>query len=74
MMPTICDQQAPVPPPSYRRRGAQTQAQRAWALHIDALSLIETLHLLALCRPAVRPRCPKEQAVAHAPTAKSRWC
>jgi len=44
MMPTTCHQQAPVPPPSYHRREVQAQAQRARALHINALYLIETLH------------------------------
>src|SRR6266704_4353028 len=61
MMPTTCHQQAPVPPPSYHRREVQAQAQRARALHINALNLIETLHLLALCRLAVQlahRRCP----------------
>src|SRR6266852_1539165 len=61
MMPTTCHQQAPVPPPSYHRREVQAQARRARALHINALSLIETLHLLALCRLAVQlahRRCP----------------
>ena len=60
-MPTICNEQAPVPPPSYHRREIQAQAQRARALHINALSLIETLHLLALCRLAIQVahrRCP----------------
>ena len=60
-MPTTCNQQAPVPPPSYHRQEAQAQAQRARALHINALRLIETLHLLALCRLAVQlahRRCP----------------
>jgi len=39
----------------------QGQAQRVRALHINALTLIETLHLLALCRLAVQVahrRCP----------------
>ncbi len=54
MIPTICNEQAPVPPPSYHRREAQAQAQRARALHINALGLIETLHLLALCQLAVQ--------------------
>ena len=54
MMPTISCEQAPVPPPSYHRREVQAQAQRARALHINALSLIATLHLLALCRLAVQ--------------------
>ena len=49
------------PAPSYHRREAQAQAQWARALHINALSLIETLHLLALCRLAIQlayRRCP----------------
>src|SRR6266699_5096451 len=54
IMPTTSIQQAPVPPPSYHRREAQAQTQRARALHINALSLIETLHLLALCHLAVQ--------------------
>jgi len=54
MMPMICTEQAPVPPPSYHRAQVQAQAQRARALHINALRLIETLHLLALCRLAVQ--------------------
>src|SRR3989441_3369804 len=61
MMPSTCNEQAPVPPPSYSRAQVQAQAQRARALHINALSLIETLHLLALCRLAVQlahRRCP----------------
>ena len=61
MMPPICTEQAPIPPPSYPRREVQAQAQRARALHINALTLIETLHLLALCRLAVQVahrRCP----------------
>jgi DDE family transposase len=61
MMPSTCNEQAPVPPPSYHRREVQAQAQRARALHINALTLIQTLHLLALCRLAVQlahRRCP----------------
>src|SRR5207248_5114331 len=61
MMPTVVNEQAPIPPPSYHRREVQAQAQRARALHINALTLIETLHLLALCRLAVHVahrRCP----------------
>ncbi len=60
-MPTTYQQQAPIPPPSYHRREVQAQARRARALHINALTLIETLHLLALCRLAVQVahrRCP----------------
>jgi hypothetical protein len=61
MMPTICNEQTPVLPPSYHRREVQAQARIARALHINALSLIETFHLLALCRLAVQlahRRCP----------------
>src|SRR5438309_8250179 len=57
MMPTIVTEQAPVPPPAYYR----AQARLGPALHIDALTLVRTLHLLALCRLAVRlahRRCP----------------
>jgi len=51
MMPlTVIDHQAPVPPPSYQHG----QARVASALHIDALTLVTTLHLLALCHLAVR--------------------
>src|SRR6266487_1357238 len=49
MMPSTCNEQAPVPPPSYHRREVQAQAQRARALHINALTLIQTLYQLAVC-------------------------
>ena len=61
MMPTTYNEQAPVPPPSYSRAQVQAQVQRVRALHINALTLIQTLHLLALCRLAVQlaqRRCP----------------
>ena len=57
MMPTCVESQAPIPPPAYSR----AQARSKDALHIDALTLIRTLHLLAACRLAVRVahyRCP----------------
>src|SRR5438309_990041 len=57
MMPLIVNEQAPVPPPAYHR----AQARLGPALHIDALTLVNTLHLLALCRLAVHlayRRCP----------------
>src|SRR5438128_7072267 len=57
MMPLIVNEQAPVPPPAYHR----AQARLGPALHIDALTLVSTLHLLTLCRLAVRlahRRCP----------------
>jgi len=57
MMPTLGNSAAQVPPPAYHR----AQAKGGQALHIDALSLVNTLHLLTLCRLAVRlapRRCP----------------
>ena len=57
MMPTLIEEQAPVAPPSYQR----AQARQGPALQINALTLITTLHLLTLCRLAVRlahRRCP----------------
>src|SRR6266704_2801101 len=57
MMPLVLINQAPVPPPAYHRM----QARLGSSLHIDALSLVKTLHLLTLCRLAVRlahRRCP----------------
>jgi hypothetical protein len=57
MMPSVVNEQAPVPPPTYHR----AQARLGQALHIDALSLVTTLHLLMLCRLAVHlahRRCP----------------
>jgi hypothetical protein len=57
MMPIVVKEQAPVPPPSYQR----AQVKQGPALHINALTLVTTLHLLTLCRLAVRlayRRCP----------------
>lgn len=54
---TVVDDQAAIPPPSYHR----AQAKQRPALHINALTLVTTLHLLALCRLAVHiahRRCP----------------
>jgi transposase len=56
-MPTVVSDQAPVPPPAYHR----AQARQGPVLHIDALTLVRTLHLLTLCRLAVclaHRRCP----------------
>ncbi|HEY4033905.1 MAG TPA: transposase, partial [Ktedonobacteraceae bacterium] len=53
MMPTLIEEQAPVPSPPFQRG----QARLSRALHIDALTLVTMLHLLALCRLAHR-RCP----------------
>ena len=50
MMPTPVESQAPVPPPAYHR----AQAHAGPALHIDALTLVTSRHLLTLCRIAVR--------------------
>ena len=49
MIPTIINEAAPVAPPAYHR----AQVRLGPALHIDALTLVNTLHLLALCRLAV---------------------
>jgi hypothetical protein len=57
MMPPLGNSAAPVPPPAYHR----AQARLSPALHIDAFTLVNTLHLLTLCRLAVRlahHRCP----------------
>src|SRR5436309_11671624 len=57
MMPITLNEEAPVPPPAYHR----AQARLGPALHIDALTLVSSLHLLSLCRLAVRlahRRCP----------------
>src|SRR5690242_11574795 len=59
MVPTLCEHTEPVPPPAYQR----TLAKHGPALHIDALTLVTTLHLLALCRLAVT------LAPRHAPLA-----
>lgn len=57
MMPTLGNSAAPVPPPAYHR----AQARLGPALPIDALTLVNTLYLLTLCRLAVslaHHRCP----------------
>ena len=57
MVAVPCVSTAPVPPPAYYR----AQAKGGPALHLDALTLVTRLHLLALCRLAVRlahRRCP----------------
>lgn len=57
MVPIIVEDQAPVAPPAYHR----AQARLGAPLQINALTLIGMLHLLALCRLAVRlahRRCP----------------
>jgi len=57
MVPVRLDVQAPVPPPAYHR----AQQRLGPTLHLDALTLVTRLHLLALCRLAVRFahwRCP----------------
>jgi hypothetical protein len=50
MMPIEVKKEAPVPPPSYQR----AQAKHGPALHINALTLVTTLHLLTLCHSAVK--------------------
>ena len=57
MVPVPCEGQMPVPPPVYHRAHAKLRP----ALHLDALTLVTRLHLLALCRLAARlaqRRCP----------------
>jgi hypothetical protein len=57
MVPAPCLTTAPVPSPSYQR-AVQKQSR---ALHLCALTLVTTLHLLDLCHLAVRlahRRCP----------------
>jgi hypothetical protein len=57
MMPPLVTEQAVVPPAAYHRMQARLGAN----LHIDALTLVSTLHLLRLCRLAVslaHRRCP----------------
>jgi hypothetical protein len=57
MMPAPLSDQAPVPPPAYHR----AQRRLGPRLGIDALTQLRELHLLALCRLAVRlarRRCP----------------
>ena len=48
MMPPIVTDQVSVPLPSDHR----AQARRRSTLHINALALVQTLHLLALCHLA----------------------
>ena len=50
MVPAPCARTVPVPPPAYHR----AQAKVGPALHVDALTLVSALHVLALCRLAVR--------------------
>ena len=57
MVPAPCISTAPVPPPSYHRG----LAKQPPALHLSALTVVTSLHLLALCRVAVHAahrRCP----------------
>src|SRR5438105_14460872 len=57
MSVSVVDHQAAVQPPSYQR----AQAKQRPALHINALVLVKTLHLLVWCRLAVilaHRRCP----------------
>jgi hypothetical protein len=49
-MPLALQQQAAVAPPSYQR----AQAKQGRALHLNALTLVTTLHLLMVCRLAVQ--------------------
>src|SRR5258705_9212096 len=54
MAPAVSADQGPVPPPSYHRTVAT-------ALHLDALTLVRRLQLLALCEQAIhlaQRQCP----------------
>ena len=54
MAPAVSADQVPIPPPSYHR-------SLAGALHLDALTLVRRLQLLALCELAVQlaqQQCP----------------
>jgi len=77
MVPTPCGSKAPVPPPAYHR----AQEKVGPALHLDALTLITRLHLLAVCRLAVRlarSRCPhryqRDPADVRRSTPRNRCC
>src|SRR5215210_4809256 len=50
MVPALCPTTGAVPPPSYQR----ALAKQPTALHVTALTLVSTLHLLDLCRLAVQ--------------------
>lgn len=50
MVPVPCVATAPAPPPSHQR----AVAGQPPALHLTALTLVTSLHLLDLCRLAVR--------------------
>lgn len=75
MVPAQSSDQAPVLPPVYHRILAQ-------GLHLDALTLVRRLHLLALCGLAVRlaqrqclpRRCRQVRAAPRASTARSPSC
>ena len=57
MLPSSSNAQAPVPPAAFHRG----HTKQRHPLHMDALTLVTRLHLLALCRLAVRYahwRCP----------------
>src|SRR5260370_12612760 len=57
MIPVLTNEAAPVPPPASHRMPVRLGP----ALHLDALTLVNTLHLLPLCRLAVslaHRRCP----------------
>lgn len=50
MVPAPCLPTEPVPPPAYHR----ARAKRGPRIQVDALTLVSTVHLLALCQLAVR--------------------
>ncbi len=57
MVPVLCQTTAAVPPPAYTR----AVAKQPPTLHLNAVTVVQSLHLLPLCRLAVRlaqRRCP----------------
>src|SRR5258708_21198020 len=74
MLPASLDPEAPAPPPACPR----ARVGRHPALHLDALTLVRRLHVLALCRLAVEYahwRCPpplrRGVAAAHCALARA---
>jgi len=64
MIPALVNEAAPVPPLAYHR----AQTRLGPALHVDALTLVHTFHLLTLCLFAVRlthHRCPPPLPAGH---------
>jgi hypothetical protein len=72
MVAVPCVSTAPIPPPACHRPHAK-QAEVCPALHLDALTLVTRLHLLALCRLAVRlSHCRRPPPVPAGPAGHPR--